>query len=69
MSHVVLQERQKWQKGVVYYDQLIGALHAVRWSNFFYIKLSFSVFLKWQPCHFPVMAFCFVVLIYLNVFQ
>ena len=26
-------------------------------------------FLKWQPCHFPVMALCFVVLIYLNVFQ
>ena len=22
----------------------------------------------WQPCHFPVMALCFVVLIYLNVF-
>ena len=26
-------------------------------------------FLKWQPCHFPVMAQCFVVLIYLNVSQ
>ena len=25
--------------------------------------------LKYQPCHFPVMAICFVVLIYLNVFQ
>ena len=26
-------------------------------------------FLKWQPCHFHVMAFCFVLLIYLNVFN
>ena len=28
-----------------------------------------DLFLKWQPCHFPVMALCFVVLIYLYVFQ
>ena len=27
------------------------------------------MFLKWQPCHFPLMALCFVVLIYLNVLQ
>ena len=26
-------------------------------------------FLKWHPCHFPVMALSFVVLIYLSVFQ
>ena len=26
-------------------------------------------FLKWQQCHLPVMVFCFVVLIYLNVLQ
>ena len=26
------------------------------------------LFLKWQPCHFPVMAFCFVVLIFPNLF-
>ena len=31
--------------------------------------LWMTQFLKWQPCHFPVMALCFVVLIYLNVFQ
>ena len=24
-------------------------------------------FLKWSPCNFPVMAYCFVVLIYLNL--
>ena len=28
-----------------------------------------KAFLKWQPCHFPVMASSFVVLIYLSVFQ
>ena len=28
-----------------------------------------EIFLKWQPCHFPLMAFCFVVLIYLHVHQ
>ena len=28
-----------------------------------------TLFLKWQPCHFPVMAFCFAALIYLNVLQ
>ena len=26
-------------------------------------------FLKWQPCHFPVTALCFVVLVYANVVQ
>ena len=26
-------------------------------------------FLKWQPCHFPVMALCFVELIFVNVFS
>ena len=28
-----------------------------------------NLVLKWHPCHFPVMALCFVVLIYLWVFQ
>ena len=35
--------------------------------------LILSVFLKWQPCHFPVMAICFVVFEFTysfhNVFQ
>ena len=33
-------------------------------------SLTFNeCFLKWRPCHFPVMALGFVVLIYLRVFQ
>ena len=34
-----------------------------------WVHSSILSFLRWQPYHFPVMAFCFVVLIYLNVFQ
>ena len=44
------------------------SLHHVRNVTIFRFYL-FSIFLKWQPCHFPVMAFCLVVLIFLDVFQ
>ena len=35
------------------------------WSHLVH-QLGLITFLKWQPCHFPVMAFCFIVLIYLK---
>ena len=33
------------------------------------LTLILFLFLKWQPCHFPVMAFAFLCLIYLQLFR